>query len=104
MGNSSGVRGRWENSLDTLADLEGTMVEQDLSSNVSLTVPSGRLMVNYPQFGINQETASEVRAWNSSHSSLESFVRRTASLARPEPARDPQALALDPNLLPHMDT
>lgn len=105
---SGGVRSRWNNLIDTLADLEGTTIERDPPNierdsprPLPLTVPSGRFTVDFAQFGINQESASEVAAWYSPHSSPGSFARRNASLARPEPARQPQGSALDSTLLRH---
>lgn len=108
MDKSGGVRSKWNNLLGTLADLEGITVERDSLNierdpprHIPLTVPCGRLTVDFSQFGTNQESASEVRAWYFSHNSLDSSMRRDTSLARPEPAREPQALALSSNLLSH---
>ncbi|KAL2278487.1 hypothetical protein FJTKL_14409 [Diaporthe vaccinii] len=98
---SSALGNRWGRLLDTLADLEGTMLERNMPQHLPITVPSGELTVDFSQFGSVQLSTSEAKPPSPSHSSHGSTVNGSAASVTSEYAREPQALVEESNLLHH---
>lgn len=94
------MRNRWNNLRDTLADLEGTVVERNFPENLRLNVPSRRLADDFPQFNIEQQPASGNEPSYDSCGSHGSSVNDRAGLVYFEFAREPDALSEDYNLRP----
>lgn len=94
------MRNRWNILLDTLADLEGTVVERNLPEHLPLNVLSGRLSYNVSSFNIEQQRASGDEPSYSSRDTHGSSVNDSAGLICSEFARDPEALAEENDLLP----
>lgn len=94
---------RWDRLLDTLADLEGTMLERNMPRHLPLTVPSGRLTVDFSQLSTLQRLPSEAKPPSPSHSSHGFSVNGYAASVRSEYARDPPALVEERNLLQHAE-
>lgn len=94
------IRNRWNILLDTLADLEGTVIERDLPEHLLLNVPSERLADDFSQFDIEQQPASGDEPSYSSYGSHGSSVNDCTGLVCSECAREPEALAEEYDLLP----
>lgn len=90
---SSTMRNRWDNLLDTLANLEGTVLERNVPENFLLTIPSERWTVDFSQVGIVERAASAAKTSHSSHGSHNSSDNENARLVSLEYATEPQALA-----------
>lgn len=93
------MRNRWDNLLDTLADLEGTVLERHVSENFLLTVPSERWTVDFSQVGIVERAGSEAKLSHSSHGSHDSSDNENARLVSLNYATEPRALAEEYNFL-----
>lgn len=94
------MRNRWNISLDTLADIEGTVVERNFPEHFPLNVPSGRLSDNVSHSNIEQQRASGDAPSYSSRDTHGSSVNDSAGLICSECAREPEALVEEYNLLP----
>lgn len=94
------MRNRWNILRDTLADLEGTVIERNFPEHLPPNAPSRRLADDFPQFNIEQQPASGNEPSYCSRSTHGSSVNDCAGLVCSECARDPEALAEEYNLLP----
>lgn len=94
------MRNRWNTLLDTLADLEGTVIERNLPEHLPLNVPSGRLLDNISRSNIERQRASGDEASYSSRDTHGSSVNDSGGLICSECAREPEALVEEYNLLP----
>lgn len=103
MKKSNAMRNRWNGLLDTLADLEGTVLERNAPKHILPPVPSGRLTVDFYLFDIMQRPASDATASNSSHSIHDSSVNEYASPVCAEWASEPQALVEECTLIQHAE-
>lgn len=88
---------KWNSVLDTLADLEGTTLHRNPSRHLSLrfTIPSGRMTVDFSQFGVAQESTSEIKASHPSYSSRRHSTNGFGSPVRSTWTREPRWQALD---------
>lgn len=100
---SSTVGKRWDRLVDTLADLEGTMLERNTPQHLPLAVPSGELAVDFSQFGTVQRSTSEAKPPSPSHSSHGSSDNGYAASVSSEYARGTQASVEDCNLEQHAE-
>lgn len=96
---SSPIRNRWDNLLDTLADLEGTVLERNVPENLRLAVPLERWTVDFSQVGTVQQAASAAKPLHPSHGSHDSSDNENARLVSLEHSREPQYLVGEYNFL-----
>lgn len=94
------MRNRWNILLDTLADLEGTVVERNLPEHLPLNVTSVRSSDNVSRSHIDQQRASGDEPSYSSRDTHGSSVNDCAGLICSECARELEASAEEYNLLP----
>lgn len=102
----STLRRKWGSLLDTLADLEDTTLPRNAPRHIHLTVPSGRMTVDFSQFGVAQESTSEAKTSKTSHSTHVSSVNAQGGHDNPVQSawmREPQALDSEFNLLRHAE-
>lgn len=96
----SSMRNRWDNLLDTLADLEGTTLERNGPKHLRFTVPSPSLAVDFSRFGIAQRATSKAKSSHSSPGNRGSSVEYD-SLDSSEYLMEPQGRAGEYDLLQH---
>lgn len=93
------MRNRWDNLLDTLADLEGTVLERSVPENLRLAVPLESWTVDFSQVGIVQRAASAAKPLHPSHGSHDSSDNENARVVSLEYAREPHYLVGEYNCL-----